>query len=167
MLTCRIQHDAAAFVESQQIYVFGGIALNTNEEVCVEQHDVREGRWIEKAKMDQKREGCCGAILGHYLYVLGGIINEANTRTVTNTVSIFDLRMNRWFSGKEFNRRRHGAKAIEFNGSLYLVGGLDENNIPCGIETFNVETNTWQGGAPLGNRNPTRVHHSVAVLPPY
>eukprot|EP00210_Caulerpa_lentillifera_P005257 g5024.t1 len=163
----RMHHDAAVSVERHAIYVFGGKGSNPSDEVSVEHHDAREGRWHELARMERKRQSCCGAIIDDCLYVVGGLLYEGNTRSVTNTVRVFDLKMNRWRSGPDFDRRRYDARAIAFNRNLYVIGGLDDNDIPCGLNVLNVSTNVWQGGSPAGSRYTSRVHHSVVVLPPY
>jgi Kelch motif len=103
-----------------EIYLLGGIDVNSNVLASAQSYHVRKRDWSDKADMLFPRSGAmCGA-LGRYIYIFGG--DEKDGKQVER----FDLYNGSWSTKAPMpTSRKHGALAL-IAGNFYLIGGEDE-----------------------------------------
>ena len=78
------------------------------------------------------------------LYVAGGNTNE---------VECYDPLLNTWGSVKSLTQAIKFPAAVTFQGFLYVIGGVDDNNKRlCTVQRYNPESNLWEEAPPLSSR---------------
>jgi kelch-like protein 1/4/5 len=91
------------------------------------------------------RSTCAVIVLDEKLYVIGGRESSICHRSV----ECYDPLVNRWTTKAPMNKRRGGAAAVSYNGSIYVFGGHDlpVSNPACqrtpSIEKYSPATDTW------------------------
>lgn len=72
--------------------------------------------------MTTRRLGVAVAVLGGFLYAIGG----SDGQTPLNTVERFDPRSNKWTIVAPMSTRRKHLGCAVFNNFIYAVGGRDD-----------------------------------------
>ncbi|XP_036327472.1 kelch-like protein diablo [Rhagoletis pomonella] len=80
-----------------------------------------------------------GAVLGGYLYAIGG----SDGQCPLNTVERYDPRQNKWCAVNPMSTRRKHLGCAVFNNYIYAVGGRDDCMELSSAERYNPHTNTW------------------------
>lgn len=81
-----------------------------------------ENKWSKVAPMTTRRLGVAVAVLGGFLYAIGG----SDGQTPLNTVERFDPRSNKWTIVAPMSTRRKHLGCAVFNNFIYAVGGRDD-----------------------------------------
>lgn len=89
--------------------------------------------------MTTRRLGVAVAVLGGYLYAIGG----SDGQSPLNTVERYDPRHNKWSPVSPMSTRRKHLGCAVFNNFIYAVGGRDDCMELSSAERYNPHTNTW------------------------
>ncbi len=105
----------------------------------VERYDPQSNVWQRVASMGTKRLGVSVAVLGGYLYAIGG----SDGLLPLNTVERYDPKTNRWTPAQPMiTRRKHLGSAV-YKNFIYVVGGRDDLTELSSAERYNPQTNQW------------------------
>lgn len=85
-------------------------------------YDPKENKWSKVAAMNTRRLGVAVAVLGGYLYAIGG----SDGHCPLNTVERYDPRQNKWAPVAAMSTRRKHLGCAVFNNLIYAVGGRDD-----------------------------------------
>lgn len=85
----------------------------------VERFCPKENKWTKVAPMTTRRLGVAVAVLGGFLYAIGG----SDGATPLNTVERYDPRQNKWAVVAPMSTRRKHLGCAVFNNFIYAVGG--------------------------------------------
>ena len=89
--------------------------------------------------MTTRRLGVAVAVLGGYLYAIGG----SDGQSPLNTVERYDPRQNKWSQVSPMATRRKHLGCAVFNNLIYAVGGRDDCMELSSAERYNPHTNSW------------------------
>lgn len=89
--------------------------------------------------MTTRRLGVAVAVLGGYLYAIGG----SDGQSPLNTVERYDPRQNKWSQVSPMSTRRKHLGCAVFNNLIYAVGGRDDCMELSSAERYNPHTNSW------------------------
>lgn len=102
-------------------------------------YDPKENKWSKVSPMTTRRLGVAVAVLGDYLYAIGG----SDGQTPLNTVERYDPRQNKWSQISPMSTRRKHLGCAVFNNLIYAVGGRDDCMELSSAERYNPHTNSW------------------------
>lgn len=102
-------------------------------------YDPKENKWAKVAPMTTRRLGVAVAVLGGYLYAIGG----SDGQSPLNTVERYDPRHNKWSPVSPMSTRRKHLGCAVFNNFIYAVGGRDDCMELSSAERYNPHTNSW------------------------
>lgn len=102
-------------------------------------YDPKENKWSKVSPMTTRRLGVAVAVLGGYLYAIGG----SDGQSPLNTVERYDPRHNKWSPVSPMSTRRKHLGCAVFNNLIYAVGGRDDCMELSSAERYNPHTNTW------------------------
>uniref|UniRef100_A0A8B9QTH7 Kelch-like protein 20 n=1 Tax=Anas platyrhynchos TaxID=8839 RepID=A0A8B9QTH7_ANAPL len=111
-------------------------------------YDPKENKWTRVASMSTRRLGVAVAVLGGFLYAVGG----SDGTSPLNTVERYNPQENRWHTIV-------GLAVV--NGQLMAVGGFDGTTYLKTIEVFDPDANTWRL---YGGMNYRRLGGGVGVI---
>lgn len=87
-------------------------------------YDEKAHEWKSLAPMDAPRYQHGIAVIGNFLYVVGGQSNyDTKGKTAVDTVFRFDPRYNKWMQVASLNEKRTFFHLSALKGYLYAVGG--------------------------------------------
>uniref|UniRef100_A0A803JUK9 Kelch-like family member 13 n=1 Tax=Xenopus tropicalis TaxID=8364 RepID=A0A803JUK9_XENTR len=122
-------------------------------------YDEKGHEWKSLAPMDAPRYQHGIAVIGNFLYVVGGQSNyDTKGKTAVDTVFRFDPRYNKWMQVASLNEKRTFFHLSALKGHLYAVGGRNAAGELGGIthDTFQKElmcfdpdTDKWTQKAPM------------------
>lgn len=140
--------DAVTGVTYNYIYSIGGYSgkaiLGT-----AERYDLQTDMWTEIAPMKTPRRNVGVAVIGKYLYAVGGSNRDDGTRSNLNSMERYDPERDLWEDMPPMHRSRGAASVTALNGCLYAVGGYDSGQWLCEVEKFDPMTNQWQLITPM------------------
>lgn len=87
--------------------------------------------------MQTNRTGVCCAVLGGYVYAIGGRDRSGH---IVNSCERFDGRV--WSEAASLNECRVQAAAAVFLGKIYVIGGMRGDHAKT-VEVFDPATNKW------------------------
>ncbi|XP_031204412.1 kelch-like protein 13 [Mastomys coucha] len=100
--------------------------------------------WKSLAPMDAPRYQHGIAVIGNFLYVVGGQSNyDTKGKTAVDTVFRFDPRYNKWIQVASLNEKRTFFHLSALKGFLYAVGGRNAAGELPTVECYNPRTNEW------------------------
>lgn len=102
-------------------------------------YDPKENKWSKVSPMTTRRLGVAVAVLGGYLYAIGG----SDGQSPLNTVERYDPRQNKWSQVSPMSTRRKHLGCAVFNNLIYAVGGRDDCMELSSAERYNPHTNSW------------------------
>jgi N-acetylneuraminic acid mutarotase len=137
-----VARDGIAGAANQgNIYAFGGNSTQTHAYYgtsYANQFSPSSGTWSNLTAMPTARQSCGAAVIGDYVYVIGGHI--------TNTVSYnqrYNVLTNTWESKAPLTNARSGAGITSCNGKIYVIGGRAFGSVYSDIQTYDPNTNAW------------------------
>lgn len=159
------------------MFVFGGQSNENTLCHAVERFDPREvrsqisferrtfvlkGAWRIVCNMPRPRHGLLGAGHNDRFYALGGTF--ASSSKAMCMVDIFETRLQQWRVGPEMNHAHNTGAAICVENDLYVIGGMDEQRQPFGMERLSWDSDAWETDITDGIVD-TRSFHSLVTLP--
>ncbi|XP_038271944.1 kelch-like protein 13 isoform X4 [Dermochelys coriacea] len=146
--------------DSTHLVTLGGVLrqqLVVSKELRM--YDEKAHEWKSLAPMDAPRYQHGIAVIGNFLYVVGGQSNyDTKGKTAVDTVFRFDPRYNKWMQVASLNEKRTFFHLSALKGHLYAVGGRNAAGELGGIthDTFQKElmcfdpdTDKWTQKAPM------------------
>uniref|UniRef100_A0A7N4P3D6 Kelch like family member 13 n=1 Tax=Sarcophilus harrisii TaxID=9305 RepID=A0A7N4P3D6_SARHA len=146
--------------DSTHLVTLGGVLrqqLVVSKELRM--YDEKSQEWKSLAPMDAPRYQHGIAVIGNFLYVVGGQSNyDTKGKTAVDTVFRFDPRYNKWMQVASLNEKRTFFHLSALKGHLYAVGGRNAAGELGGIthDTFQKElmcfdpdTDKWIQKAPM------------------
>ncbi|ELK18879.1 Kelch-like protein 13 [Pteropus alecto] len=107
-------------------------------------YDEKAHEWKSLAPMDAPRYQHGIAVIGNFLYVVGGQSNyDTKGKTAVDTVFRFDPRYNKWMQVASLNEKRTFFHLSALKGYLYAVGGRNAAGELPTVECYNPRTNEW------------------------
>ncbi|MEM4655083.1 MAG: kelch repeat-containing protein [Thermosphaera sp.] len=140
-----------------KIYIIGGETPNGISD-RVDIYDTVTGQWSEGARKPTPASEACGAYLGGKIIVAGG---KKADGTVTNVVEAYDVAEDRWEKLPELPNPLAGAGCVEYEGSYYLIGGWDGEQVRGEVWRYKEK---WKS---YGNIQQPRAYHSVVKVSGY
>ncbi|XP_058239036.1 kelch-like protein 13 isoform X1 [Hemibagrus wyckioides] len=106
--------------------------------------DEKAHEWRALAPMDAPRYQHGIAVIGNFLYVVGGQSNyDTKGKTAVDTAFRYDPRYNRWIQVACLNEKRTFFHLSALKGHLYAVGGRNAAGELATVECYNPRTNEW------------------------
>ena len=137
----RAHHGVAAL--NGLLYAVGGIGGRQHGEEnvlsSVECYDPSLQRWIPVSPMHELRAYCGVAVVGSYLYAIGG----CNGTSWVRTMERYDPLTNQWTLLTSMSVARSSFGTTVCNGRIYVIGGSDGIHLLNTVEKFNPRTNRW------------------------
>jgi Kelch motif len=100
------------------------------------------------APMPTNRIGLAAAVVGDYIYAIGGRTGSApNGYGKMNVVERYDIYNNAWTTVAPLPAARSDMAAAVVGGKIYIFGGFDAaGNVLNTVDVYNPVTNTWTIG---------------------
>uniref|UniRef100_A0A674N1Z7 Kelch-like protein 20 n=1 Tax=Takifugu rubripes TaxID=31033 RepID=A0A674N1Z7_TAKRU len=105
-------------------------------------YDPKENKWTRVASMSTRRLGVAVAVLGGFLYAVGG----SDGTSPLNTVERYNPQENRWHTVSPMGTRRKHLGCAVYQDMIYSVGGRDDTTELSSAERYNPRTNQLYGG---------------------
>uniref|UniRef100_A0A672UAY8 Kelch-like protein 20 n=1 Tax=Strigops habroptila TaxID=2489341 RepID=A0A672UAY8_STRHB len=102
-------------------------------------YDPKENKWTRVASMSTRRLGVAVAVLGGFLYAVGG----SDGTSPLNTVERYNPQENRWHTIAPMGTRRKHLGCAVYQDMIYAVGGRDDTTELSSAERYNPRTNQW------------------------
>ncbi|XP_072369859.1 kelch-like protein 13 isoform X1 [Scyliorhinus torazame] len=100
--------------------------------------------WKSLAAMDVPRYQHGVAVIGNFLFVVGGQSNyDTKGKTAVDTTYRYDPRYNKWKQMGSLNEKRTFFHLSALKGNLYAVGGRNVAGELATVERYNPATNEW------------------------
>ena len=147
------------------IYMMGG---GNEASARVDRYSVRIQVWGRAAPLGLARTRACSAVLGRWIYVVGGRgtngVLTAVEKYRNDLFSIDDEEGEPKNGGLVANmaQAREGAKAVSYNDKIYVIGGQNEEGqvLTCG-EVYTPKDDCWSPVAPMSF---PRIGFRIAVV---
>ena len=82
-------------------------------------------QWTKLADSPYQVGACAFGIINNLIYCIGGNANGATTATYKSII-VYDINTNSWVVDElELSSKRHWMATAEYQGGLYVVGGID------------------------------------------
>ncbi|XP_028571376.1 kelch-like protein 13 isoform X7 [Podarcis muralis] len=131
--------------DSTHLVTLGGVLrqqLVVSKELRM--YDEKAHEWRSLAPMDAPRYQHGIAVIGNFLYVVGGQSNyDTKGKTAVDTVFRFDPRYNKWMQVASLNEKRTFFHLSALKGHLYAVGGRNAAGELATVECYNPRMNEW------------------------
>ncbi|KAJ6653791.1 hypothetical protein lerEdw1_008721 [Lerista edwardsae] len=131
--------------DSAHLVTLGGVLrqqLVVSKELRM--YDEKAHEWRSLAPMDAPRYQHGIAVIGNFLYVVGGQSNyDTKGKTAVDTVFRFDPRYNKWMQVASLNEKRTFFHLSALKGHLYAVGGRNAAGELATVECYNPRMNEW------------------------
>jgi N-acetylneuraminic acid mutarotase len=154
------RHENAYAKVGDRFYLIGG-----RGERPVQIYNPETGAWTTGATPPLNMHHFQAVAYDGKVYVLGAFNGNYPDETPIPNVYIYDPETDAWTKGPAIpeDRRRGAAGAVAHEGTIYLVGGIQNGHIDGQVrwlDAFNPETGTWEQ---LADAPRKRDHFQVAV----
>ena len=140
-----------------EIFVIGGFDISGNPLDVVEVYNVKDDSWKSTASLPKPLHHTAAASYDGKIYVTGGFITAK--WIPSNQLFIYDPTKNQWSEGKPMPTPRGALTTLFVNGTLYALGGQDEEGILNTNEAYDPIADSWTSKTPL----PTARHHAASA----
>nr|XP_009858623.1 kelch-like protein 9 [Ciona intestinalis] len=131
--------------DATHLVTLGGVLrhqLDVSKDLRV--YDEKSKRWINLAPMENSRYQHGIAVIGNFLFVVGGQSNyDTKGKTAVDTVFRYDPRYNKWIRVRSLNEKRTFFHLSAIEGKLYAVGGRNAAGELSTVECYNPQHNEW------------------------
>ncbi|XP_076812284.1 kelch-like protein 13 isoform X2 [Clavelina lepadiformis] len=131
--------------DASRLVTLGGVLrhqLDVSKDLRV--YDEKSKRWINLASMENSRYQHGIAVIGNFLFVVGGQSNyDTKGKTAVDTVFRYDPRYNNWIRVRPLNEKRTFFHLSAIDGKLYAVGGRNAAGELSTVECYNPQFNEW------------------------
>jgi len=143
-----------------KIYVAAGMVGNSGRPLNLfEVFDPHKNEWSPLPLVPQKFSAAAGVSLGSTMYVIGGNGNAKDKAVDGRQVFAYDTVTRKWSQKASLPAPRTNLAAVELNGEIYAIGGLDPFFAIKTVYIYNPKRNQWRLGPPL----PEKLHAMAAV----
>uniref|UniRef100_A0A3Q3MCI4 Kelch-like protein 20 n=1 Tax=Mastacembelus armatus TaxID=205130 RepID=A0A3Q3MCI4_9TELE len=134
-------HDGSSYLNSVERYQSKLFSSNYIQLHIILPHryDPKENKWTRVASMSTRRLGVAVAVLGGFLYAVGG----SDGTSPLNTVERYNPQENRWHTVSPMGTRRKHLGCAVYQDMIYSVGGRDDTTELSSAERYNPRTNQW------------------------
>lgn len=108
----------------------------------MECYDPHEKKWYMCPSMKYPRSGVATAVLGCYLYAIGG--RDRHRQAYYDIVERFNVDSNTWESFPRLTHSRAWPAATVFKGEVYVIGGYDGQLRLKSVERFDEKEQKWK-----------------------
>jgi hypothetical protein len=155
----RRSYTASAQVGTK-IYVAAGMVGNSGRPLNLfEVFDPAEDEWSALPLVPEKFSAAAGAAVGSTMYVIGGNGDRKDKAVDGRQVFAYDVRTGKWSRKASLPVVRTNLAAVDLDGEVYALGGLDPFFATKSVYVYNPRTNAWRPGPPL----PEKLHALTAV----
>jgi Kelch motif. len=152
------RYDFATCAHGGQIYAVGGIGKKEYVSV-MEQYDPLGDKWtifdtMQVGTNQFTRAGSASCLVGNKLYLFGGKtpLDLQGYDSVCQTIYVYDFTSKNWSETIHMLMPRYDFQAIQINGKIYLIGGLDADDMPLqSIEIFDPNAGTCTPGPSMSS----------------
>uniref|UniRef100_H2ZP05 BTB domain-containing protein n=1 Tax=Ciona savignyi TaxID=51511 RepID=H2ZP05_CIOSA len=131
--------------DSTHLITLGGVLrhqLDVSKDLRV--YDESSKRWVNLAPMESSRYQHGIAVIGNFLFVVGGQSNyDTKGKTAVDTVFRYDPRYNKWIRVRSLIEKRTFFHLSAIEGKLYAVGGRNAAGELSTVECYNPQHNEW------------------------
>ncbi|RLN61287.1 hypothetical protein BBJ28_00011108 [Nothophytophthora sp. Chile5] len=132
-------YSGVAVSRDNQIYAMGGACSSAHHHETVEMFDPESNVWTAMPPMLKARSYLGSAMVGDFIYVVGGFNGTAHLADVER----FDLRTKEWEEMPPLSTGRSGLAVVALNGLVYAIGGYDGRKHLKSVEAFDPQTKKW------------------------
>ncbi|MDH3632757.1 MAG: hypothetical protein OER98_16670 [Gammaproteobacteria bacterium] len=137
------RHHIAIATYKAKLYVFGGADDSWRASDSSFVFNIQTGQWSRVAPMPAVRYAAGAAVIGSYIYVVGGDGPGGHTLR-------YDPASNRWKKLVAPRIRREHTTVVESSGQLVLIGGRWPGvGELANVEIYDPATNSWREGPKL------------------
>ncbi|KAJ8253430.1 hypothetical protein GJAV_G00212860 [Gymnothorax javanicus] len=117
-------------------------------------YDEEAEAWHALQPMDTPRYQHGVALIGNFLYIVGGQSNyDTKGKTAVDSVYRYDPRFDRWLQVASLNEKRTFFHLSALKGRLYAVGGRNSSGEIDTVECYNLSKNEWTFMSPMTERH--------------
>lgn len=142
------------------LYAMGGVDANGASVASAEVFDPYTETWTSIAPLPTARSEMPAISDGGYIFTFGGTVAGYGNGNVSSTVYRYDTRANTWQVMDPLPKALRGAAAAEYNGTIYVMGGISSTGPVADVYAYDILTNTWTRETDL----PTPVSRASAVF---
>lgn len=153
--TTEVYSNHTAVVYNENLYVFGGDERISASEIfptaAVYMLDNDEKKWVTKCSMQEPRARFSSAVVGDYIYAVGGF-NTLRLRSVERYDPISDT----WRYVESMDKERSHFKCVVHQNKIYSMGGKSYSRYQGGArkvlsscEMYDPDTDRWTYIAPM------------------
>merc|ERR1712227_868647 len=130
---------------SQHLLVLGGVLrqqLSVSNQLRAYHETKKE--WLKLQEMEQPRYQHGIAVIGNFLFVVGGQSNyDTKGKTAVDTVFRYDPRTNGWMEMASLKEKRTFFHLSAIGAHLYAVGGRNSAGELATVEKYHPKENQW------------------------
>ncbi|MBN3290913.1 KLH13 protein, partial [Polypterus senegalus] len=113
-------------------------------------YDEASENWKVLRPMDVPRYQHGLAVIGNFLYIVGGQSNyDTKGKTAVDTVYRYDAHFNKWLQVASLNEKRTFFHLSALKGKLYAAGGRNSTGEIASVECYNLQKNEWTFVCPM------------------
>ncbi|KAI1899733.1 hypothetical protein AGOR_G00064800 [Albula goreensis] len=113
-------------------------------------YDEEAQAWRALQPMDVPRYQHGVALIGNFLYIVGGQSNyDTKGKTAVDSVYRYDPRSDKWLQVASLNEKRTFFHLSALKGKLYAVGGRNSSGEIDTVESYNLSKNEWTFMSPM------------------
>jgi hypothetical protein len=111
-------------------------------------YDFELGSWQRKAEKPTPVSEVQGVTIGEKIYVPGGKLSDGSQ---TDVLEIYNPRSDSWEKGASLPIALSAYALADFEGQVYLFGGLDGKKAMSNVFVYDPDIDTWADGQPMGD----------------
>ncbi|GMF31364.1 unnamed protein product [Phytophthora lilii] len=138
-MTTRRSYSGVAVTGDNHVFVIGGTSSSSQHHKTMERFDPETNVWTLMPSMKNARSYLGAAVVGEYIYAVGGFNGQAHLSSVER----FDLRTQQWEDMPPLSTGRSGLAVVALNGLVYAIGGYDGRKHLKSVEVFDPQTKQW------------------------
>ena len=141
---------SGSVILDNKLYVIGG--ANAQEVTNVVQlYDPESNTWNDDVSaLQNKRWGSTATVVNGKIFVMGG--TDAAKGNALTSIEVYDPATGNWEYDGEMNLGRIGHRAVEYQGKIYVFGGITQEPSPGtldDVEVYDPATQTWETLSPM------------------
>ena len=130
-----------------KLYSIAGITASGLETECYE-YDVPTDTWTQIASLPADRDRHATALVGDFVYQIGGYDNVAGV--VQSTAYKYDIGLDTWTPIASLPTTIGWNKAVGYGTNyIYHAGGYDGTNVLADVYVYDVTADTWTAATPM------------------
>jgi N-acetylneuraminic acid mutarotase/plastocyanin len=144
----------------KKIYTIGGYDISGKTTALNEAYTIGNDSWNNESPLPVAVNHAAAASFNGLIYVIGGYLQD-NNQQPSDRLFIYDPSTGDWRDGARMPTARGALTANFVNGSLFVIGGVDNSAHPESTnEVYYPSNNTWKERAPM----PTAREHLASAV---